>query len=179
MIVYHGSPNYFNKFDYNRIGENGTSEGFGFYFTDKKHIAENYVGKGYLYTVQLTGKELSGTKLTITEKQFKQLATRLNDEEGYLSNFGEIEYEGFENVLQYAVDLEYDSSDNDAELIGGIINAYGSKENVLQAVYDMFGYGYVKDDNCNWGNSKGNQTVYVALVNEVINIVEIQEEIQI
>lgn len=177
MLVYHGSPNKFDKFDYNKIGENGTAEGYGFYFTDKKSIAENYTGNnaGYLYSVELQGKELSGTKLTITEKQFRKIAVHLNVKNDYLSNFGEVAYDGLENVLQLAVETEYNSSDDDAELIGGIINAYGDKEDVLQAVYKLLGYGYVVDDNPSWGQNEDGQTVYVALVNDIIKVVNVEK----
>lgn len=175
MLVYHGSPNKFDKFDYNKIGENGTAEGFGFYFTDKKSIAENYAGSGYIYTVELKGKELSGTEMTITEKQFRKLALHLNKKGEYLSNFGEVAYDGLENVLRIAVETEYESSEDDAELIGGIINAYGDKEGVLQAAYKLLGYGFIKDNEPKWGHSNGNQTVYVALANEVIEVHKIEK----
>lgn len=179
MLVYHGSSNNFEKFDYSRIGTNGTTEGFGFYFTDKKHIAENYTNdNGYLYSVQLKGKELSGDELTITENQFRKLAVHLNDKNEYLSNFGDVNYEGLNAVLNEAVSCEYDNSNDDADLIGGVVNAYGNSQDVLQALYSMFGYGYIKDTDCAWGNSNGNQTVYVALVNEVIEIISVENKIE-
>jgi len=170
--VFHGSPSKFERFDYKKIGTNGTSEGFGFYFTDSRGIAENYASGGYLYTAILKGKELSGDKLTITEKEYREMALHLNDKGDYLSNFGEIELEGLENVLNYAVELEYNSSADDADLLGGIINAYGNKEDILNYVHDVLGYGYVKDTENGWGNG---HTVYVALSNDAIEFKNIEK----
>ncbi len=38
--VYHGTPNQFDRFEMSKVGERGRTEGRGFYFTDKKDIAE-------------------------------------------------------------------------------------------------------------------------------------------
>ena len=40
--VYHGTPYDFNIFKYDKLGENTSSLGAGFYFTDKKQTAEEY-----------------------------------------------------------------------------------------------------------------------------------------
>lgn len=44
--VYHGSPADFNVFDFGKVGKNGTAEGYGFYFTDNKELADEYKGTG-------------------------------------------------------------------------------------------------------------------------------------
>ena len=41
-VVYHGSPEDFTRFSLDYLGANGTAEGYGFYFTDQKSIAEGY-----------------------------------------------------------------------------------------------------------------------------------------
>lgn len=166
MKVYHGSPNKFEKFDYKRMGTNGTSEGFGFYFTDKKEVAERYANEGYLYEATLKGKELSGNDLTITKEEYIKLVEILDQKGEYLSNFGDKDYEGFSNVLKMAIECDYEHCPDDAQLIGGIINAYGSVEKVLKIVYDVLGYGYIKDQETGWNSG----TVYVALVNEAIEV---------
>lgn len=166
MIVYHGSPNKFEEFCYKRIGTNGTMEGFGFYFTDKKEVAKRYAGEGYLYEVDLKGKELSGNRLTITESEYVKLIKILDEEDDFLSNYGDKDWEGFDSVLRVAIECDYEDCPDDATLIGGIINAYGSKEEVLKVVYSELGYGYIKDQKTNWNSG----TVYVALDNRAIDI---------
>lgn len=46
--VYHGSKAHFEKFDYSKMGLNGTAEGYGFYFTDKKINCRRICGKWFL-----------------------------------------------------------------------------------------------------------------------------------
>jgi hypothetical protein len=46
-VRYHGSPNAFQEFSYEFMGRNGTAEGYGFYFTSDREIAEGYAeGRG-------------------------------------------------------------------------------------------------------------------------------------
>jgi hypothetical protein len=128
--VYHGSPNNFDQFNYEYIGNNGTSEGKGFYFTDIKSIAEGYAkrqNQGILYTVNLTiNKPLNYTKKVITKLQLKKFIQAIDPSgAGYLSNWGEVEFEGYNNILNEAVNAEFIGSDNDTDIITGILNADG------------------------------------------------------
>lgn len=172
MKVYHGSPARFETFDYSKIGTNGTREGKGFYFTDRKGIASGYGEGGYLYTVNFKGqKSLSSDKLTISRNELKLLLTELDKETDYLSNWGDIEFEGLEKVLEEAIRGEYDSSDNDVDLIAGIANASGNMEASLMLVYKLFGFDSIVMDS-DWGNST---KVFIALVNDIIEIIEIED----
>ncbi|MCR8994610.1 hypothetical protein [Brevibacillus laterosporus] len=175
-IVYHGSAMKFDRFDYDKIGKNATAEGFGFYFTSKKSIAENYAHKGYLYTVEFMGKKsLSSTKKTITKNQLKKFLERLNETGEYLSNYGDIKYEGFNDVLQNAVELEWENSNNDVDLICSICNAYGGKEEVLTELYNMFGYDHIQV-NAEWGNSEDIENcLFIATVNEAFKIINVEK----
>ena len=124
-VVYHGSPSDFNTFRLEYLGANGTAEGYGFYFTDKKSIAENYsrgregqqngeVGK--LFEVYLDIKKpLSDTEVTMSRAQFRKFLTMLNkqvDADGerldILSNYGDVEWEGLNKVLNYATQGQSD-----------------------------------------------------------------------
>jgi len=146
MTVCHGSRNNFNKFNYDFIRTNGTSEGIGFYFTDNKEIAKQYSQDGgFLYNVNFKGKKsLNSSKLTITKSKFKKYLKELNSEisksnnEGidYLSNYDDVSFYGIENVLNKAVEIEYTSSDNDVDLISGICNASGNFEVTLKTLYN-------------------------------------------
>ena len=47
-IGYHGSPTDFQEFSYEFMGRTGTAEGFGFYFTSNKNVANMFVDGGVL-----------------------------------------------------------------------------------------------------------------------------------
>lgn len=172
-IVYHGSKAQFNKFDHAKIGQNATSEGYGFYFTDQKSIAEAYAQNGFLYTVEFNGKKsLSNTKKTITRSQLKQFLAKLHELNEQLSNYGDIGFYGYDKVLAEAVNNEWEYNDNDVDLIASICNSYGSKE-PLQVLYDMFGYDHIKM-TAEWNHGlELEQTLYIALVNDIVNIVQV------
>ena len=56
LVVYHGSPEKFNVFSYENVGAQGTTEGYGFYFTPDKNIAKGYAekrGEGELFEIYL------------------------------------------------------------------------------------------------------------------------------
>lgn len=170
MIVYHGSPNKFEQFDYSRIRTNGTSEGVGFYFTDNKSIATGYGNKGYLYTVNLSGKKaMSDNEKTLTKGEIRTLIIELNEREEFLSNFGDVDYEGFEKVLRNAVNNTYDYCDTDSELISVIYNTAGENEIVIELFREVLGYDHITSTP-DWGNQK----LYIALTNDIIEIVEVE-----
>jgi len=177
MKVYHGSKSNFDQFNHDYIGANGTSEGIGFYFTDSKRIAEGYAEKGYLYTVEFNGKKsLSSTSKTITKSQLKKFLKILNTKRDYLSNYGDIEYEGLQKVLNEAVENEYNINDNDVDLICGICHGLGNSETCLTTLYNVLGYDSIVLDAI-WGLTKDGMTqrLYIALVNEAFNIVEVKK----
>ncbi|WCK57436.1 hypothetical protein PP175_25555 (plasmid) [Aneurinibacillus sp. Ricciae_BoGa-3] len=170
MIVFHGSKEFFDTFDYSKIGLNGTSEGKGFYFTDSMSIASGYGENGYLYTVEFNGKKsLSSEKKTITRQQLKKYLLALDKETEYLSNWGDKDYEGLEKVLNEAVRGEYEQSDNDVDMISGIANTCGDMETSLSLVYQMLGYDSIIVD-AEWGNG---QRIYIALTNDIIEMVDV------
>lgn len=166
--LFHGSPNLFENFDYGRIGTHGTAQGFGFYFTDNKQVAENYSKGGYVYHAALQGVPLSGNSVTLTVDEYILIVKILDGKGDFLSNYGDKDYEGLQTVLKRAIDDFYTCKD-DAEIIGGLINAYGSKEEVLKTFYSL-DYGYIVDKIVDWGN----QTVYVALTDEAVKIEKIE-----
>ena len=172
MIVFHGSQQLFDTFDYSKIGLNGTSEGKGFYFTDSINIASGYGENGYLYAVEFNGKKsLSSDKKTITRQQLKKYLLALDEKTEYLSNWGDKDYEGLEKVLNKAVCGEYEQSDNDVDIISGISTACGDMETSLSLVYELLGYDSIMLD-AEWGNG---QRIYIALTNYIINIVNVKE----
>lgn len=170
MHVYHGSPAKFEVFDYTKVGTQGTTEGKGFYFTDTKRIAEGYGANGYLYTVEWLGKKsLSSDTFTITPEQFRKYLIELDKKTDYLSNYGEVDFEGLERVLSYAMAGDYESSENDVDLISGVINASGDIGTTVTLLHEMFGYDSIIT-GAEWG---GEQTIYIALIHEAFRIVDV------
>jgi len=174
MELYHGSSNMFNSFDYSKIRTNGTSEGLGFYFTDSKEIAEGYGENGYLYTIKLNAnKSLSDNEKTISKNDLKHYIIKLQNYTDYLSNFGDVNYDGYKNVLNKAVNDTYgtyDSCDTDTEIMGSIYNACGENEDVITLFYTILGYDYITSVP-EWGKQK----LYIALTNDIIDIVKIEK----
>lgn len=185
--VYHGSPAAFNEFSLKYLGTNGTAEGYGFYFTDKKHIAENYShgteaqgfkgADGKLFEVYLDIKKpLSDTEVTMKRSEFKKFLMELNkqvDEDGepldVLSNYGDVSWEGLNKVLGYAMEIEYDGSDSDVNMVHSIINGTGQMETVLKVLRDVTGYDGIIVDNPRWGDD---QKIYLAFHPEQIKNVD-------
>lgn len=168
--VYHGSPKEFDKFSYEFLGEQGTSEGYGFYFTDKKEIAEGYKkdDKGKLFEVVLDIKKpLNFTEKKITKPQLKKFIKAVDpDGSGYLSNWGDVSFEGYEKILNEAIKNEFEGSNNDVDLIHGIINAEGrSPERIYPILKETLGYDGIIVDKPEWG---GDQKVYLAFSPEQI-----------
>ena len=171
-IAYHGSPNEFQEFSYEYLGTNGTSEGFGFYFTSDKSIAEGYANGGMVKKVILTiNKPLNYSNLSISKSQFAGFIKALDPTgEGYLSNWGEVSFEGYNKVLNTAVEGEYSGSSNDVDLISGVIQATGrNPERIYKILKQTLGYdGIVVDttvDKPSWGS---NHMIYVVFDNSQI-----------
>lgn len=179
MLVFHGSDVKFDKFDYNFIGKNGTSEGIGFYFSDNKEIAKAYASgtscnkynNGYIYTVNFQGKkQLNFNKLTINKTALsKYLLALYNNDIDYLSNYNDVNYYGVNRVLAEAVNSEIEGSSNDVDLICGIIHGAGDTEKCLQILYKTLGYDSIIT-TADWGS----QNIYIALVNDAIDIINIE-----
>ena len=140
LICYHGSSHKFNTFNYDKIGSQGTSEGFGFYFTSVKDIASGYATKrsvdGTLFEVFLNIRNpFSDTKRTITRDEIRKILLFLHEQdENALSNYGDVDYEGVNKVVFYAVEIE-NVSETDTQFIGSLINGgIAPIEDVLNAV---------------------------------------------
>lgn len=173
MLVYHGSKEKFDTFDFLKIGKNGTSEGKGIYFTDNYNIAKGYADTGFLYTVNFKGKKsLSSTQKLITKAQLKKfiLALQQNENTEYLSNWGDIEYDSLNKVLSLAVESTFNGSDNDVDMISGIVGATGEIKESMEILYSTLGYDCIILP-AEWGK----QTLYIALINDVIEITNVDQ----
>lgn len=167
--IYHGSKNNFKEFSFNKIRTNATSEGVGFYCTDKKSIAERYGNNGYLLEYKFVGKkELSSKKVTLTKDKLKKYLIALHEEDSFLDNYGDVSWEGFEKVLNRAIKSLLEYSKDDVEIVSGICNAYGDFEMPLKILHKLFRYDHslVK---ATWGE---NQTIYLILNQSAIKFVK-------
>lgn len=162
LVVYHGTNADFDEFSYDKIGTHGTSEGRGFYFTDSQSVAGNY-GSGEdgsnVKPVYLSiQKPLSGTEKTMTEQQLMKFIKRLDPNgDGYLSNWGDVESEGYQKVLRTAVRSEWSSATNDVDMVNGIIGADGgASKRVFTALTKATGYDGIVE-RAAWGG----QNIYI------------------
>ncbi|MCP5244887.1 MAG: hypothetical protein H6937_02505 [Burkholderiales bacterium] len=142
-LVYHGSPNDFNVFSFDHMGSQGTTEGQGLYFTPDKQIATGYSRGNKLFEVYLkVTNPYSDKKLTVTKAQIKKTLQNLyNIDPDALSNYGDVEYEGFNSVLNEAVRIESDVN-SDADFVGSLINGGIAQ---LEDVFSAFTKATKKD----------------------------------
>lgn len=165
-LVYHGSPNLFDRFVYDKIGENGTSEGIGFYFTTSKSIARGYAFNknnttGYLYSVEFTGKKfLNYNDKSINRMQLKRFISSLPR---YLENW---------YTIEEALKVEYESNDNDVDMVCSILHASGCYEKTLNKLKRILGYDSIMIDTPLWGND---QKIYIALTQDSYQIKNIEQ----
>lgn len=151
MVVYHGSPYKFTKFNPNRIGySTGTADGRGFYFTTDKTFAEAYkTAEGELYQVFLNIKNpLDYNKLSITKSQLKSIISDMDKteveqkgEHYFILNYEDYTRVGVNKAIQEATNLEYEYAENDIELINSIIGASGDFTLVMDSVEKVTGKG--------------------------------------
>ena len=144
-VVYHGTTKDFTVFDIEKIGELGTSEGQGFYFTPDPKRTESYVERegvmGGIMPVYLSIKKpMDVNQKKVTRAQRRKILLELHRvNSDALSNFGDVEYEGVESVLRDA--LESVEEDTDVDFIGGLINGgIGTYEQIHGALKKVTGY---------------------------------------
>lgn len=177
-VVYHGSPNLFSVFSYDFIGTQGTAEGKGFYFTDNRNVAEGYSTKrgqnGKLYECYLSIKQpLKPGEFKISKKQYREIIDRYNkweagQEDGMmylLSNYGDYEYSGYLNTLSEAVNLEYNGSSDDIEVLSGFINAGAHPEQLYRFVKEVSGFDGIITE---WHSQETPTNIYIPFLPEQI-----------
>jgi hypothetical protein len=172
-VLYHGSPNQFTQFSYDYIGSNGTALGKGFYLTDSIDMARGFTGNGNepmeLYA-NIT-KPMSLEELTISKSEFKKFVSEIAKQDEYwIYDYGDVDREGFNKVLNYAVDLNYDNETNDVDLIHGILNTstLGWEEG-FRVLNKTLGYdGVIKHYDTPIDQATGESNVYVPFFPEQI-----------
>ena len=161
LVVYHGSPNDFSVFSYKFNNRNGQAEGRGFYFTDNRSYAEGYQSDGgKLFEVYLSLQNpLNPKELTITKPELRKIINAIDPDGDGISNYAE-DSRGYPGAawriraLDSAVNAIYDSSENNADIIGELYSSFGGGT-VLEEVRRISGY-----DGFMTRNENGD-TVYV------------------
>lgn len=166
LVVYHGTKAEFYVFSLSKIGQNGLSVGPGFYFTDSKDVAEGY-GQAMSVYLSAQNPSLSTENRTITKAQVQKIIEAMEKEDAdFLSNYGDIDYEGRAKVVRSALDDIYSSSKNDAEIIGSLINVGGvPRDSVMRAVIDVTGKdGFVVGADIASFAAKDSDKIYTVLL---------------
>lgn len=145
-VLYHGTPNEFNKFSYEFLGTNGTLLGKGFYLTDDTKVAEAYANKGENGKVMELyadiKKPLKWGETTISKQQFQKFVEAVNQAtEGrlfadYSGEFSEKGSQQYNSTLNDIL-MDYEYGGDDIDLVSGILNSTGMS-------WDK-GYGILKD----------------------------------
>lgn len=158
QVVYHGTQADFSEFDPKKMysGEGASQSGSGFYFTTKPESASNYAQRkggegGRVMPVYLSIKhplyidfrtgEVFGAEHQFTRNEVKKILMLAPDikskEDSPLLNFGDVAYEGFNKVLNEAIDA-YAGSNNFAALRNDFFgNNYAAW---LDALHTVIGY---------------------------------------
>ena len=173
MLVYHGSNNLFTEFDYSRMGETGTAEGQGFYFTDSLDVANMYSEKGgYIYECEFSGKKsLNSEKITLKRSEIKKVLLALHSEADILWDWEDIGAYGLNKVLNIAID-NLMTCKSDVDIYGGLCNSSGDTKLVAETFYKVLGYDSIVAKVA-YGN---NHTVYVATITEIIKIINVKQK---
>lgn len=155
MVIFHGTSSIISgKLSYKNIGKNGTSKGYGFYFTTSRIEAETYATKespsGFVYSAIFHGsKELKLYSRTMTRNDIIRLYTVLSD----------LVLLNYDSVIE-AVDLD-NEMESDSDIVNGLIQACGGSsisERILTTLHNVLGYDYSMDP------LKNGTVHYVALV---------------
>jgi len=162
LVVYHGSKADFDTFSHEFIGSNGTMEGKGFYFTDKRSIANNYGNNGKVYEVFLNIKDsLSYDSVTLNKQKLSKFIKYIDPKgDDFLSNYGDVDYEGYQKVMNQAVKSLLDGSESDVDMLHDILNSSGLNiEKYLGDIKKSLGRDGIFVENPTWGDG---QKIFVA-----------------
>ena len=147
LVVYHGTENEFSEFKSEFMGKTGTALGHGFYFTSNKDDAGAFgnIIKAFYLNIK---KPLNSERLTMSMQNITKLVDTIDRTQsekdpdfgyGILSDYGDVDYEGRNNVLRIAV-KSLMGNDSDVELVGDLINSTGDYDLVVTVLRNVLGY---------------------------------------
>lgn len=175
ITVYHGSKAKFDAFSLEYMGSNATDYGQGIYFTKNKEIALQYASDGYLYTCEIpTAKLLCSDSITMNPAEIEKLIRSIDDKTDFLSNYGDIDYDGYSIVMQRAITNLMEENNSDIDLVGSMCNTSGEYEEILKAANTVLGYDHSVQEYNQFHAPKTQDEVYVVLNPDTISIKEVE-----
>lgn len=117
MHFYHGTSSDFSKYDYAHVGKGNDAFGSGFYFTSNPEVANMYAtskdGHPNVHRVFLKVENPiyanENDETPLKREHIKKIITSAPDHKESLMNFGDVDYEGYNKVLNRTVDQYADS----------------------------------------------------------------------
>lgn len=171
--VYHGTPNEFTAFDYNKINSGtGFAFGLGFYFGGNRTMASGYalangniipaylkIENGIPYdTPALSSEELLPILQEIVDAELQELRVDNPEANEFDTTLGD--YGGIED----AADMIADGNDTIAEQTGELFNVGVSAKNVLEAFKKITGI------DAFYSTTRGRKGIIVVLTPEQIKL---------
>ena len=174
MSWYHGTPVEFEAFDPSFIGRGNDELGSGFYFTDSFDTAKNYALKAgddeerVVIVAEFDIANPLPLEGGFTNSQIEKIMRRSSEFDDLLMNFGDVDFEGEEKVVGFAVKT-YAATIRADTLMGlnALSNDFfqGREAEFLRAVNEVSGYdGLIR--------RKGDELHAVVWLPEQIKIVE-------
>lgn len=178
-VLYHGTPNDFTKFSYDKLGTNGTLLGKGFYLTDDINVAKAYASKGEKGKVMELyadiKKPLKWGEKSISKQQYKSFVESINeitngtlfaDYSGEYSEKGSAQYNSTLNDIL----MDYEYGGDDIDLVSGILNTTGMSWNKgYKILKDTTGYDGIIVTTDVYDSGEGN--VYIPFQsNQIKNV---------
>ena len=184
LIVYHGTRASVDDsfvFDYSRIGEQGRAEGAGFYFTPSKNVADGYADNGATLEVYLSiQKPIDYNQKGFKKAQLKKIikaiakAEAKKDEstvaDGFLSNYGDVNYEGLDSVISMAADGMI--NDTAIDQLSGMVGSGVDVDIVNRATQEVTGYDGFVSQGFSGKGGESDPLIYVAFFPEQIKSVQ-------
>lgn len=188
LAVYHGTGATIGddfSFDYGFVGKNGSAEGYGFYFTSDKSVADGYQKKGgsVVSTYLSMQKPMPLKQKPFGKSVLKKILKRVVENEivkcpdevadykdSFLSNYADTYSMSFDRALDVASSMVNDGSDTALDQIADIANVSGDKQGVFAAVRDVTGYDGVFSNGYGGRGAEGGK-IYVAWFPEQIKSV--------
>lgn len=179
-VLYHGTPNDFTKFSYDKLGTNGTLLGKGFYLTDDINVAKAYASKGEKGKVMELyadiKKPLKWGEKSISKQQYKSFVESINeitngtlfaDYSGEYSEKGSTQYNSTLNDIL----MDYEYGGDDIDLVSGILNTTGMSWNKgYKILKDTTGYDGIIVTTDVYDSGEGN--VYILFQSNQIKSVD-------
>lgn len=150
QLLFHGSNKLFdpanikpsNPYDNSMI--HGHADGYGIYLTTNLDTALAYGQYVYIYVFNINHQDvhaLSQTERNLSNQLYRDLLIKLNQDDEFLSSYGDVNWDGINNVLNTAMN---DLDDNDVDNINSMIHAGANPDVIVNALHQAH-FSYTKN----------------------------------